>query len=901
MASTTPQVILRKDYSPPDYLIETVDITFDLGHESTIVHNVMTVSRNPGIAATQQSSLVLNGELLTLEQVLLNGTLLSVNKDYEVNDNALIIYNMPDSAKLTVQTVMNPKMNTALTGLYLSDNLFCTQCEAHGFRRITYYLDRPDVMARFTTTIIADKNSCPILLSNGNRISTWDVGNDKHAARWQDPFRKPCYLFALVAGDLGVLRDKFITRSKRQINLEIYAKPIYHSQCLHAMQALKKAMRWDEDVFGLEYDLDNFMIVAVDDFNMGAMENKGLNIFNTKYILANPATATDVDFQHIEQVVAHEYFHNWTGNRVTVRDWFQLSLKEGLTVFRDQEFGADTSSRAIRRIEDTQVMRTAQFAEDSGPMAHPIRPDSYIEMNNFYTVTVYEKGAEVIRMMHTLLGNEGFRLGMDLYFKRHDGQAVTTDDFVLAMSDANHVDFSQFLVWYAQAGTPTMSAEYEYHPKQHYFELTLKQSTPPTPGQANKKVLHMPIKIALFDQKGHKQPLQLQGEPLARGDERVIELQQTTQTFRFINLKKPVMPSLLRGFSAPVKLEISHAGYHEFLLEHDDDPVNRWTAMQQLLLLELRAVAIAHQQDPDHCAALLCDSLLIKAWGNQLQLAYAGKEDAALIAHLLSIPSLHHLAQGQALVDVEALTEVRQLFLQHVASQFFNELLAVYQLMHSDTPFQFTPAAAGARALKNRCLEILLSINHPKSLALCTHQIEQGDNMTDCFGALSALVLTPESAYREVQAQQLEQFYHKWKHEPLVVVKWLRIQALAENVNTLAQVKALLQHPGFEITNPNKVYALVGTFAKQNFVGFHQLNGEGYEFVRDFIIKLDKVNPQVAAHLATAYSHYHHYDAHRRQLMMESLEFILSQKNLSKDVYEIVAKTAGVHHAHRTG
>ena len=898
MPNLAPQPIFRQDYRIPDYLIETIDITFDLGYDSTIVYNVMTIHRNPAIVAAQQPALELNGELLKLEQVLLNDRLLQLGRDYDVDENKLTIKKMPESAKLTIQTRINPKANTALTGLYLSDNMFCTQCEAHGFRRITYYLDRPDVMARFTTTLIADKALCPVLLSNGNRTATWEVGNDKHAVRWQDPFPKPCYLFALVAGDLGVLHDKFITRTKRQINLEIYAKPVYHSQCLHAMQALKKAMHWDEEVYGLEYDLDSFMIVAADDFNMGAMENKGLNIFNTKYILANPLTATDVDFQNIERVVAHEYFHNWTGNRVTVRDWFQLSLKEGLTVFRDQEFSADTSSRAIRRIEDTHAMRTAQFAEDSGPMAHPIRPDSYIEMNNFYTVTVYEKGAEVIRMIHTLLGKEGFRKGMDLYFARHDGQAVTTDDFVKAMADANNFDFSQFLLWYSQAGTPVVTVTYEYHPAHHYFEIKLKQHTPPTPGQPSKKPLHIPIVVALFDKAGNKQPLQLIGDHAPRGDSAVLDFRKSAETFRFINVKEPVMPSVLRNFSAPVRLHIIDTQYNEFLLEHDDDSVNRWTAMQQLLLAELHRLAVEYQNNFSEWLNVLQASPLISAWGNILQSAYDPNQDKALIANLLMIPSLHYLAQSQTPVHVEALTFARQAFIERLASKFFNELLAVYQLTSTDKPYQFTPQTVAARALKNRCLEVLLYTPNEKLVSLSSHQIETSDNMTEAFGALSALILTPEHYYKDAQAKQLEVFYHKWKHEPLVVVKWLRIQAMAENVNTLAQVKGLMQHPGFEITNPNKVYALIGTFAKQNFVGFHQLNGEGYEFVRDCIIKLDKINPQVAAHIATAFSHYHHYDTPRSKLMVEALQFIVAQKNLSKDVYEIVTRTLENNNAH---
>jgi len=891
MADKTPQPIYRHDYCVPDYLIDTVDLTFDLNPEATTVLNVMYIRRNPLASASQHPALVLDGELIALEHVLLNDKLLHLNKEYEVTSDSLIIPNMPDSAKLTIQTRLNPKANTALTGLYLSQNLFCTQCEAHGFRRITYYLDRPDVLARFTTSIIGDKQQYPILLSNGNRVSQWEIGHDKHAARWQDPFPKPCYLFALVAGDLGVLHDKFTTRSKRQINLEIYAKTEYHSQCLHAMQALKKAMRWDEEVFGLEYDLDTFMIVAVDDFNMGAMENKGLNIFNTKYILANAATATDADFQAIEAVVAHEYFHNWTGNRVTVRDWFQLSLKEGLTVFRDQEFSADTSSRSIRRIEDTHVVRTAQFAEDSGPMAHPIRPDSYIEMNNFYTVTVYEKGAEVIRMLQTLLGATGFRKGMDLYFARHDGKAVTTDDFVSAMADANSCDLNQFRLWYSQAGTPVVTASFSYEAKKKIFELTLQQSCPPTPSQTEKPPLYIPVTLALFDEQGNKQQLQLAGDNTVYEDSVVLQLCEAKQVFQFINVEKPVMPSLLRNFSAPVKLQLANPQqYWHFLLNVDDDPVNRWDAMQQILLLGIRELAISYRQSADTFENLVEASPLITAWGNILQSAKQVSVDKALIAHILALPTLHHLALNEEIVDVEALTAARHVFMKQLSKRFYNELIDIYKQCASDKPYVFAPEAAGGRSLMNLCLEALLWSPSIEALQLCKHQLQQADNMTASSGALSALVLSTEHCYKEQQTELLAWFYQKWSHEPLVITKWLRVQAMAENFNTLAQVKALMQHPAFEITNPNKVYALISSFANQNFVGFHQHNGDGYRFVAECVVKLDNINPQVAARIIGAFSLLKQYDTHRRQLMQDALRYISAQTGLSKDVYEKVTR-----------
>lgn len=869
-----------KDYTPSAYAITTTELHFELGEEQTLVKAKLDIVRNPAINA-DNIPLVLDGVNLELRSIRVDGHPV-LKEAFAVDAEKLTVFKVPAAFTLETEVVIKPQENTALEGLYKSNSNFCTQCEAHGFRKITYYMDRPDVMAKFTTTIVADKTRYPVLLSNGNPIAKGELVDNQHWVTWEDPFKKPCYLFALVAGDLVHIADQFTTQSGRCIDLQIYVEKGNEDKCDHAMVSLKKAMRWDEEVFGREYDLDIFMIVAVSDFNMGAMENKGLNIFNTKYIIANPKTGTDVDYEGIEAVVGHEYFHNWTGNRITCRDWFQLSLKEGLTVFRDHEFSADMNSRAAMRIDNVRRLRAVQFLEDAGPLAHPVRPESYIEMNNFYTATVYEKGAEVIRMMHSLLGKDGFRQGMDLYFERHDGQAVTCDDFVKAMEDANHVDLKQFRLWYSQAGTPRLDVTSHYDSANHTYQLVVKQSCPVTPDQTEKLAMHIPLAVGLLAADGKAIALQLQGEPSAMGTTRVLDIKQAEQTFCFINVAEEPTPSLLRGFSAPVKLNYAYSDQALlFLLAHDTDTFNRWEAGQQFVTRLILKLVKDYQQG----RALILDTALVEA----LRAILANPHiDNALKAQLLTLPTEAELGEQMPVIAVEALVEARRFVRQQLAEQLAAEFSTIYQANQSQAAYEFTAQTVGQRSLKNVALAYVMLQDKQAAVALCLQQFKHADNMTDQSAALRLLAnkACPE------RTQALASFYEQWQNEALVIDKWFSIQATAELPGTLNQVKQLLAHSAFSIKNPNKVRALIGAFS-MNFAAFHQAEGQGYQFLAEQVLRLDKLNPQVAARIVQPLTRWQRFDDKRQALMRNELVRIQQTENLSRDVYEIVTKAVG--------
>ena len=871
------KTVYLKDYQPPDWLVDTVDLRFDLDEKATTVRSILTVRSNHDTGRGMRP-FVLNGRRLTLNVLKQDGRPLDKAR-YRVDDEALSF--TPSSAKfvLEIETVIDPSANTELTGLYLSSGNFCTQCEAEGFRRITYYPDRPDVLARFTTTIAANKKY-PVLLSNGNLTGSGDLVDGRHFATWHDPFPKPAYLFALIAGDLARVQDRFTTMSRRPIDLNIFVQHHNRDKCTHAMESLKQSMKWDEEAYGREYDLDTFMIVAVDDFNMGAMENKGLNVFNSKYVLARPETATDSDYQGIMGVVAHEYFHNWSGDRVTCRDWFQLSLKEGFTVFRDQQFMEDMTSPGVQRISDVAVLRNSQFREDAGPMAHPVRPDSYVEINNFYTLTVYNKGAEVIRMMRTLLGPAGFRKGTDLYFSRHDGQAVTTDDFVRAMEDANSVDLAQFKLWYSQAGTPELSVTRSYDANAGTYTLTVSQSCPPTPGQPDKKPMHIPLAIGLLGKDGGELDLKLDSGSKEGSKSLVLELRKPQESFTFVDIPAEPVPSLLRHFSAPVKVKLDLTDEERLLLmAHDPDEFNRWDAGQQYaakLILEL-------VQDVQDGKPLALDNRFIDAFRITLE---SGMKDKSFQAFALSMPAETYLADFMEIIDPSAIHEARRFVQETLAAVLKQPLLAVYSAHQDPGPYRIDQESIGRRSLKNMALAYLSLLEDGDVCDLCLRQFRGGGNMTDVLAAL--INLANNECHERDDA--LAMFYGTWKSDPLIMDKWFAIQAASRLSNTLGTVKKLLHHPAFNIKNPNRVRALIGSFAS-NAVRFHDPSGAGYAFIAEQVIAIDAMNPQIAARLVSAFTLWKRYDAKRQSLMRGQLERILSTPSLSKDVHEIVTKS----------
>jgi len=875
MLRDTPKTIYLKDYRPPEFLIDTVDLYFDLGREAVRVKTKLTMRRNPA-GDRGGGPLVLHGEQLELLSLMLDGSILTSDA-YSISEESLTIPEVPEKFTLESEVRIRPAENTALEGLYQSGGMLCTQCEAEGFRRITWFLDRPDVMARFTTTIIADRARYPVLLSNGNLVESTDTDDGRHRVTWVDPFPKPSYLFALVAGDLSLIEDSYVTASGRAVALRIYVEPENADKCSHAMHSVKSAMAWDESNYGREYDLDVYMIVAVNDFNMGAMENKGLNVFNSKFVLARPDTATDQDFQGIEGVIAHEYFHNWTGNRITCRDWFQLSLKEGLTVYRDQEFSADMGSRGVKRIEDVRLLRAHQFAEDAGPMAHPVRPDAYMEINNFYTVTVYEKGAEVVRMQRTLLGAEAYRQAMDLYFDRYDGQAVTTDDFTDCMAEAGGMDLGQFRRWYSQAGTPHLMVRDDFDQAQALYTLTVRQTCPPTPGQPEKLPFHIPLAMGLLDGQGRDLPLCLEGEKVSSATTRVLELRGEEEVFRFTGVRNRPVPSLLRGFSAPVKLSYDYDDDDlMFLMAHDSDGFNRWDSAQTLS----QRILLRLIDDP----AYRIPRSLTDAYRRTLNDAVT---DKALLAEILTLPSESYLGDQMEQVDVEGIHRARRRLKAELASQLREDLLAVYRDNQTSGPYEIDSVSIARRRLRNLSLGHLMELKEDEIYALCASQYRQGQNMTDVVTALS-LIADSDAPQREIL---LEDFYGRWKNDPLVLDKWFTVQAVSSRPDTLGRVRSLMDHPDFSIRNPNRVRSLIGTFCSANPIGFHAADGGGYVFLVDQVLELDRLNPQVAARLLRIMARWKRYDEQRRLLMRDQLQRVLSADGVSRDVYEIATKS----------
>ncbi len=882
MREHIPQAVLRADYTPPEYLVDTVDLTFDLDQQDTRVSSTLRMRRNPEVAA-ETRRLELNGECLVLESVHLDGRPLAPGA-FVTLESSLIISEVPDRPfTLEIVTRINPEGNLALEGLFASKGLLCTQCEAHGFRKITYFLDRPDVMARYTTTLIADRSRYPVLLSNGNRVACGDLSGGRHWVKWEDPFRKPSYLFALVAGDLCCREDTFVTASGRTVALQIYVEAHDLDKCAHAMESLKQAMRWDEREYGREYDLDRYMIVAVGHFNMGAMENKGLNIFNTKFVLARTDTATDADYEHVQGVIAHEYFHNWTGNRITCRDWFQLSLKEGLTVFRDQEFTADHTSRAVKRIDDVNHLRVRQFAEDAGPLAHPVRPESYIEINNFYTLTVYQKGAEVVRMIRTLLGAEGFRRGCDLYFQRHDGQAVTCDDFVRCMEDATGVGLGQFRLWYSQAGTPELQLDSRYDAAERTLSLTVRQSCPATPGQADKQPFHIPFAVGLLDRQGRDLPVQLEGEKEGPTGTRVLDLVAAEQTWCFTNLAEAPVLSPLRGFSAPVRLNHPRSDQElAFLFAHDSDTFNRWDAAQQLAakLIRGRMAAGSSADDADPGAV----GVLIESYRKVVAQSW---QDLSYLALLLALPSEEYVGSSLAVVDPEAVHQARQQIKRELAAALCAEFDALYRQHHREEAGRHDADAVGRRRLKNVCLGYLMELESEDAYRLCAAQFATASTMTDQSAAFGLIV---NSCHPE-RERVIDDFYRQWKGESLVIDMWFATQATCSLPGTLDAVKSLLKHPDFDLKTPNRVRALIGAFSQSNPVGFHVRGGAGYEFLADHVIALNELNPQVASRMLGALTQWRRYHPDRQDLMRRQLQRIVDTAGISKDVYEVATKS----------
>ncbi|WP_455294254.1 aminopeptidase N [Vibrio parahaemolyticus] len=863
--SQAPQAKYRKDYQAPSHTITDIDLTFDLYDNDTIVTALSKV-----VQKGESTTLELDGEGLELRSVKVDGEDWA---HHEVKEASLVLSDLPAEFELEIITKIDPEANTALEGLYKSGGAFCTQCEAEGFRRITYYLDRPDVLAKYTTKVIADKATYPYLLSNGNRIAQGEAENGRHWVQWQDPHPKPAYLFALVAGDFDVLRDKYTTMSGRNVDLEIFVDKGNLDRAGHAMTSLINSMKWDEERFGLEYDLDIYMIVAVDFFNMGAMENKGLNIFNSKFVLANDQTATDRDYLGIEAVIGHEYFHNWTGNRVTCRDWFQLSLKEGLTVFRDQEFSSDLGSRAVNRIDNVRIIRGPQFAEDASPMSHPIRPDKVIEMNNFYTLTVYEKGSEVIRMYHTLLGEEGFQKGMKLYFERHDGTAATCEDFVSAMEDATGVDLKQFRLWYSQSGTPTLRVNSEYNAEAKTYALTVEQFTEATQDQAEKQALHIPFDIELYDSKGQVIPLIINGESVHN----VLDIKQDKQTFVFENVVEQPVPSLLREFSAPVKLEYDYSDAELiFLMKHATNDFARWDASQMLLAKYIRQNVNNVQTGSE---VQLSEDLIDAFRGVLLD----ENLEPAFIAQVFSLPSINEITGWYKQIDVDSVDTVLNSITVSLSAALEDELSATYHTL-KQAEYTIDHAAIGKRALRNQCLQFLAHTD--KGNTLVKAQYEAANNMTDTIAAMSAA----NSAQLECREELMADYSDKWKHDGLVMDKWFALQGTNPAEDALEKVKATMNHEAFSLKNPNRTRSLIGSFLAANPVRFHDKSGSGYQFAGEILRQLNDSNPQVASRMIDPLLKFRKYDEARQAMIRAELEKLKAMDNLAKDLFEKVTK-----------
>ncbi|HCU89923.1 MAG TPA: aminopeptidase N [Gammaproteobacteria bacterium] len=877
MLNSTPQKTYLKDYTPPLFLIPTVALKIEIHDDHTVVTSVLDISRNPA-SSDRTGALILNGEELELLELKVNRRVLGED-DYKLDPFHLTIPNVPNTFELETKVRIFPQKNTQLMGLYVSKDGLFTQCEAEGFRRITYFLDRPDVMSIYTTTIHAEKAHLPLLLSNGNLDAEGDTSDSRHWVRWVDPFPKPPYLFAMVAAKLDRLEDKFVTASGRTVELSIFVERGKLDQASFAMQALKSAMRWDEEAFGLELDLNQYMIVAVSDFNMGAMENKGLNIFNTKYVLARADTATDNDFMMLDRVIAHEYFHNWTGNRVTCRDWFQLSLKEGLTVFRDQRYGEDRYSPAVQRIQEVRELRRSQFPEDAGPMAHPVRPSEYMEISNFYTATIYNKGAEIVRMIHTLLGSESFRAGMDLYFERHDGQAVRTEEFINAMQDASNVKLDQFQRWYHQAGTPTITANGTYNPAIQQYTLSMSQSCAQGPDLSENLPFHMPIAVGLLDANGNDMPLHTTDGSTADATSCVLELTNRNQQFHFDNIPEAPIPSILRNFSSPVILKYDYSDTElAHLMAHDSDPFNRWEAGQRLAMnIILKGIDSSREGYTPEFPAEFIDCVA--------RILSDGSEDPAFAAEAMTLPGEIHIAEQIDEVNPDAILSVRTALRKHIADELEQPLRRTYEkfaMREVDGP---DPRSAGHRALRNICLSYLMELAKPSIIEQCVHQLHSANNMTETIAALTALA-NCDCVERKTA---LDEFYDKWCDDSLVIDKWLTVQTTSRLPDTITQVKALTQHEAFDIKNPNKVRAVIGGFCHGNHAGFHAEDGRGYVFASDQVIALDLINPQIAARLARSFDRWRKFDLRRQRHARTSLERIRAVEGLSKDTFEVIS------------
>ena len=875
------KTIFRKNFTPWGWTLNSVSLRFEINDDHTLVHSELRLSRDKDSGSG--SALELMGQDLELVEISVNGETLTTEQ-YRLDDETLLIPDAPDDCFLALTVRIQPQLNSALEGLYASGDFLLTQCEPEGFRKITYFPDRPDVMTTFEVTIIADRETYPVLLSNGNLVEEGQLEEGRHWATWRDPFPKPSYLFALVAGDLSHIEDHFVTRSGRVISLRIYVEDRNIDRCQHAMDSLVHSMKWDEERFGLEYDLDIFNIVATDDFNMGAMENKSLNIFNSKYVLARPDTATDHDYQAIEGVIGHEYFHNWTGNRVTCRDWFQLTLKEGLTVFRDQEFSADMQSRAVQRIRDVRVLRSHQFPEDAGPMSHPIRPDQYIEINNFYTMTVYQKGATIIRMIHTIVGEEGFQKGMRLYFERHDGQAVTCDDFLAAMADANDRDLSAFGQWYSQSGTPRVIVTSSYDVSQKEYTLILRQSTPATQDQPEKVPLVIPFRVGLMDQDGNELDLRLKGdsESTAPATDRLLMLTEKEKTFVFEGIEEIPVPSLLRDFSAPVKLEYDYSDDDlALLMASDRDTFVRWEAAQIVAQNTIMA-QISRLEDGQE---MVLAEGLVTAFKKLIE---DRETDPALIAEALLLPAEVYIADQMSIVDVDAIHRAREFVKSSLAQALRPEMLERYTELDDGQPYDKAAPASARRSLKN----VLLSFVSTDKLAhsMAVEQLSRSDNMTDTLAALANLVMNDAQS----AGNALSDFEARWSDDPLVMDKWFSLQAMKPGPTAVSTVLSLLEHPAYSIRNPNKVRSVLGAFATGNPSGFHTPDGSGYNLLADQVIELNTINPQVAARMVSAFNQWKRHEPGRRTLMEAELTRIAAADNLSSDVAEIVGNALSV-------
>jgi aminopeptidase N len=870
--------VYLKDYTVPPFLISKVALDIDLLSEHDArVQATLAMKRNP-LFADRAAPLRLDLDELSVEGVFVNGVPLTAS-EYQLDDRSLTIPTVPDAFSLQTVSRVDPRRNTKLMGLHMSTTGFFTLCEPEGFRRITPFLDRPDVMSTYVVTLHADRERCPVLLANGNLVAQGDEGTARHWATWEDPFPKPCYLFAIVAARLDRQADHFVTASGRQVLLQFFVEPGKLDQGIFALQALKKAMKWDEDTYGLEVDLDQFNVVAVADFNAGAMENKGLNVFNTTLVLARQDISTDYDFKFIDRTVAHEYFHNWTGNRVTCRDWFQLSLKEGLTVFREQQYASDCYSPGVERIQTVRSLRSFQFPEDAGPMAHAVRPQSYQQISNFYTSTVYSKGAEVVRMIHTFLGRDGFRRGVDLYFQRHDGQAVTTDDFVLAMQDSSGFDFAQFRCWYEQAGTPRLHVRDRHDAAARTWELTVTQTCPPTPGQPEKRPFHMPFDIGLLDPQGTAVPLQLAGETTPAGTSRVLALREHTEVFRFVNVADRPVPSLGRGFSAPVVIDYDYSDADLIhLLGHDTDPFNRWDAGQRLAMkLLLDAIAERRNGRPVRFPVAFAEAFA--------RVLADAPRDPAFAAEVLALPAEVYIGEHLDVIDPDAIHEVRQALRRRLADHLYRHLRQAYDTFAVPGPYSPDAESAGRRALRNLSLAYLMERDDAEARQLCVGQLHQADNMTDALSALTSLA-NCDCAER---VPALAAFYDRWQAEPLVVDKWFGVQAASRLPVTVETVRQLTAHPAFELTNPNKVYALISAFGG-NQVNFHAADGRGYTFMAAQVAALDPINPQVAARMARYFERWKRFDAGRQRLMKAALEHLQALPALSRETAEVVTK-----------